>query len=123
MFLVGLTGGIASGKSTCSNFFRGERIPVVDADIVAREVVEPGRRALKKIVATFGPEVLHSDGTLNREKLGGLVFSDEAKRKQLNMIMHPEIGKAMMWKLLWLFLSGRYWQSHDVETAVVVSFW
>ncbi|WAQ93676.1 DCAKD-like protein, partial [Mya arenaria] len=106
MFLVGLTGGIASGKSTVSNMFSELGVPIVDADLIAREVVEPGTPALAKIIAKFGREVLQSDGTLDREKLGAIIFADSTMRKELNRITHPEIGKAMMWKVARLFIQG-----------------
>lgn len=94
--VIGLTGGIATGKSTVSEMFKEMDIPVVDADVISREVVEPGELAYEKIVDTFGEEVLHLDGTLNRKKLGSIVFGDEQKRKQLNEIVHPEVRKKMI---------------------------
>ncbi|MFK8003833.1 MAG: dephospho-CoA kinase [Polyangiales bacterium] len=88
---VGLTGGIATGKSTVAEFFRARGIPVVDADQVARDVVMPGQPALTEIVKTFGAEVLAGD-VLDRKKLGALVFGDEDARKKLNAIIHPRIA-------------------------------
>lgn len=94
MFLVGLTGGIASGKSTVSSLLRNKYgIPVVDADVIAREVVEPGKRAHRKIVQEFGKEILLENGEINRSKLGEIIFGNELLRKRLNAITHPEIGK------------------------------
>lgn len=93
--IIGLTGSIGTGKSMIANKLRKMNIPVIDADIIAREVVEQGKPAYENIVTTFGKEVLHEDGTLNREKLGSIVFSNEKKRKQLNEIIHPEIRKEM----------------------------
>ena len=84
MFKIGLTGGIASGKSTVLTYFKDKGIPYIDADIVAREVVEPGTEGLEAIVDAFGSNVLHDDGTLNREALGAIVFHNEEKRRQLN---------------------------------------
>lgn len=84
MFKIGLTGGIASGKSTVLTYFKDKGIPYIDADIVAREVVEPGTEGLEAIVDAFGSNVLHDDGTLNREVLGAIVFHNEEKRRQLN---------------------------------------
>jgi len=89
--LVGLTGGIASGKSTVSRQLAELGCHVIDADVLAREVVAPGEPALEAIVATFGPEVLRPDGTLDRARLGALVFTDAARRKQLEAITHPAI--------------------------------
>ncbi|OEG00097.1 dephospho-CoA kinase [Vulcanibacillus modesticaldus] len=89
--LIGLTGGIASGKSTVTKLFMNEGIPVVDADLIAREVVEVGREAWKKIVDYFGEEILLPDKSINRKKLGNIIFQDENKRKKLNEITHPII--------------------------------
>ena len=93
--IIGLTGGIASGKSTVSNMIQELGIPVVDADQIAREVVEPGESAYEQIVRHFGEQILHQDGTLNRKKLGSIVFSDEKERKTLNSIIHPAIREKM----------------------------
>ncbi|KAK2158969.1 hypothetical protein LSH36_161g12021 [Paralvinella palmiformis] len=106
MFLVGLTGGIATGKSTVATIFRDLRCPLIDADVEAREVVLPGKPAWRKIKQLFGDEFLLPDGTLDREKLGRVIFSDPYKRKLLNSITHPEIQKAIMWKLLTFFVKG-----------------
>ena len=84
MFKIGLTGGIASGKSTVLTYFKDKGMPCIDADIVAREVVEPGTEGLQAIVDTFGANVLHDDGTLNREALGAIVFHNKEKRQLLN---------------------------------------
>lgn len=94
--IIGLTGSIASGKSTVSKMLQEKGYPIVDADIVAREVVEPGTETLAKIEALFGPEVIREDGSMNREKVGALIFSDPAKRKQLNDIIHPAIRAEML---------------------------
>ena len=88
---VGLTGGIASGKSTVSGMFRDIGVPVIDADVIAREVVAPGSRALEAIVDAFGEEILTEEKSLNRARLGEIVFSDPAKKKVLERILHPEI--------------------------------
>jgi dephospho-CoA kinase len=92
---VGLTGGIASGKSAVANMFAGLGIPVIDTDLIAREVVSPGSPALQEIAATFGAAVLLADGSLDRPKLREIVFSAPARRKQLEAITHPRIGAAM----------------------------
>lgn len=94
--VIGLTGSIGTGKSTIANKFRELNIPVIDADVIAREVVEPDTETYRKIVETFGEEILHDDRTLNRKALGSIVFSDEHKRKQLNAIIHPAIRKEML---------------------------
>lgn len=96
MFKIGLTGGIASGKSTVLIYFKDKGIPYIDADIVAREVVEPGTKGLEAIVAIFGTDVLHDDGTLNREALGAIIFHNENKRQQLNGCLKAHIQNRIM---------------------------
>lgn len=93
--IVGLTGSIATGKSTVSAMFQEAGIPVVDADIAARRVVDPGMPALRRVVEVFGEEMLLSDGSLNRKALGALIFNDEEAREILNSIMHPAIREWM----------------------------
>ncbi|KMK74568.1 dephospho-CoA kinase [Alkalihalobacillus pseudalcaliphilus] len=101
--IIGLTGGIASGKSTVSNFLREKGIPIVDADKIARMVVEPGEYALEEIVRTFGKEVLTAAGGLNRKKLGQIVFQDPNAREKLNKIVHPAVRQRMVHeKNIWL---------------------
>jgi dephospho-CoA kinase len=90
--LFGLTGGIASGKSTVAARLRARAVPVIDADALAREVVEPGTQGLRAIVDAFGSGVLASDGTLDRKALARVAFSDDAARKRLNGITHPLIA-------------------------------
>jgi dephospho-CoA kinase len=92
--IVGLTGGIACGKSTVADLLRQRGFPVIDADRLARQVVEAGQPALAKIVETFGQEILAEDGSLDRRKLGAVVFAAPEKRKQLEQITHPAIGVA-----------------------------
>ncbi|PRR93485.1 MULTISPECIES: dephospho-CoA kinase [unclassified Bacillus (in: firmicutes)] len=94
--VIGLTGGIASGKSTVSQMIKEQGIRVVDADVIAKEAVSKGTPALRQIVQTFGEGVLLPNGELNRQQLGAIVFSDEEKRKQLNAIVHPEVRKEML---------------------------
>jgi dephospho-CoA kinase len=89
---VGLTGGIASGKSTVKALFEELGVPVVDADQIAREVVAPGTAGLREIVAAFGEEMLAADGTLDRKKLASVVFEDVEARARLNAITHPRIA-------------------------------
>ncbi len=86
---VGLTGGIASGKSTVSAILVELGAVLIDGDALAREVVEPGTPGLQRVVETFGPEVLTADGELDRPALGAIVFADEARRKELEAIVHP----------------------------------
>jgi len=93
--ILGLTGGIATGKSTVTAMLRERGIPVIDADQIAREVVEPGKPAYEAIVRHFGRDILLEDGQLDRKKLGEVVFSDEAERQKLNAIVHPEVRRVM----------------------------
>lgn len=94
--IIGLTGSIASGKSTVSKMLEEKGYPIIDADKVARQVVEPGSETLKKIEVLFGAEVIKQDGTMDREKVGALIFSNPAMRKQLNDIIHPAIRGEML---------------------------
>ena len=89
--IVGLTGGIASGKSLAADYFRMLDIPVIDTDEIARQVVAPGRPAWQRIREEFGPEVILPDGTLDRAALARRVFADPAARRQLEAITHPSI--------------------------------
>lgn len=91
MFLVGLTGGIASGKSTVAAMLSKYDNEIIDADEIAREVVLPGTVGLSKVVAEFGPQILEEDGSLSRAKLAKLVFEDPEKRLTLEGILHPLI--------------------------------
>lgn len=89
--LLGLTGGIASGKTTISNYFRSLNIPIIDADLLARKVVRAGEPAVHNIAETFGAEFLLPNGEINRAKLGQLVFASAEKRKMLDDIVQPQI--------------------------------
>ncbi|MCZ4121202.1 dephospho-CoA kinase [Streptomyces sp. H39-S7] len=93
MLKVGLTGGIGAGKSEVSRLLASYGAVVVDADKIAREVVEPGSPGLAAVVAEFGAEVLTSDGALDRPKLGSIVFADPAGLRALNAIVHPLVGR------------------------------
>lgn len=97
--IIGLTGGIASGKSTVSNMIKELKIPVIDADIIAREVVEVGEAAFQKIVDSFGSEILNETGSLDRKKLGAIVFNNKEKRLILNKIVHPIIRERIHEKI------------------------
>ncbi|HEX5814801.1 MAG TPA: dephospho-CoA kinase, partial [Methylomirabilota bacterium] len=96
--LVGLTGGIATGKSTVADTLRRLGAEVIDADQLAREVVAPGEPALAEIVREFG-DVLQPDGTLDRKKLGAIVFGDTPRRKRLEAITHPAIRERFLARL------------------------
>jgi dephospho-CoA kinase len=91
MLRVALTGGIATGKSYCLGRFAAHGVPTIDADILAREAVEPGTPGLAAIAARFGPSVLAADGSLDRPALGRLVFSDSKARAALEAILHPDV--------------------------------
>lgn len=129
--IVGLTGGIGSGKSTVARMFAEQGVPVVDADRIAREVVEPGTEGLAEVVAAFGPEVLDRDGGLDRAALAQRVFDDAAARKRLEAILHPRIAQASMARFADLSTQGHPYAiyeaallvengSHRVMSALVV---
>lgn len=90
-FRIALTGGIASGKSAVAERFRSKGVPVIDTDVIAREVVEPGQPALAEIADAFGDGVLHDDGSLDRAALRELIFAVDGARKKLEAILHPLI--------------------------------
>lgn len=90
-YKVGLTGGIGSGKSTAAKIFSELGVPVIDADIIARELVEPGQPAFAEIVAAFGSKILNEHGMLDRARLRRLVFASEELKTRLEMILHPRI--------------------------------
>ena len=92
---IGLTGGIASGKSAVASAFAGLGVPIVDTDRIARAVVEPGQPALAAVEREFGAEVLGPDGRLDRRRLRALVFADAGRRQRLEAILHPQIRAAM----------------------------
>jgi len=94
-FRVALTGGIASGKTTVADRFAALGVPVIDTDLIARQVVEPGEPALAEIVAAFGHGVLDADGRLDRRRLREIIFTDATARRRLEAILHPAIRAAM----------------------------
>ncbi len=94
--IIGLTGSIASGKSAVAKMIQSYGLPIVDADVVARQVVEPGSETLKKIAEIFGQEVIAEDGSMDRAKVGNIIFHDESMRKKLNDIIHPAIREEMI---------------------------
>uniref|UniRef100_A0A6J0U603 Dephospho-CoA kinase domain-containing protein isoform X1 n=2 Tax=Pogona vitticeps TaxID=103695 RepID=A0A6J0U603_9SAUR len=106
MFLVGLTGGVASGKSTVVAMLRELGCAVIDADVIARQVVQPCFQAYQRIVHSFGPEILLENGEINREALGSIIFSQPEKRQLLNSITHPEIQREMLKQILKYFVLG-----------------
>jgi dephospho-CoA kinase len=110
MLIVGLTGGIATGKSTVSNLFRKHNLPIIDADILARKAVEPGTSAFNRILKTFGDDLILFDSAgnvtgLDRAALGKRVFNgDEAAREKLNAIVHPAVRWLMVKAVIWEWL-------------------
>jgi dephospho-CoA kinase len=96
MRLIGLTGGIASGKSTVADLLRGKGAVLIDADVIAREIVQPGEDAYREIVAEWGPDVLQPDGTLDRPKLGAIIFADKTARAKLNAMTHERVRSRML---------------------------
>ena len=113
MKVIGLTGGIGMGKSTADKILRERGVPVVDTDIIARRLVEPDQPAFKKIKNTFGADIVGGDGRLRRDELARIVFADDAKRKQLESILHPLIRET------WLEEIAR-WRHQGKPLAVVV---
>ncbi|OXB56649.1 hypothetical protein ASZ78_003940, partial [Callipepla squamata] len=126
MFLVGLSGGIASGKSTVVAVLRELGCAVIDADVIAREVVQPRLKAYQQIVRYFGPEILLESGEINREALGNIIFSQPEKRRLLNAITHPEIQKEMLKQVLKYFVLGYRYVILDIpllfETKTLTKF-
>lgn len=96
MLIIGLTGGIGSGKSAVCALFSQFDVPVIDADVIARQVVQPGQPALAQVRSAFGKEILTADGQLDRTRLRALIFADPAKRKRLEAILHPAIQREML---------------------------
>ncbi|KAJ3429076.1 bifunctional coenzyme a synthase-related [Anaeramoeba flamelloides] len=125
MKILGLTGGIASGKSTVSKMLLSKNKPNckvahIDADQLSRDVVQKGEPGLKKIVKQFGKKVLTSEGTLNREVLGSIIFNDSQKRKQLNKIVHPLVIKRMYNQLFVNLIKGTELVILDVPLLIEV---
>lgn len=116
MHLVGLTGGIGSGKSTVARLLAERGAVVIDADVVAREVVEPGEPALDEIVAQFGDDVRGADGRLDRPALAAIVFADEDARRALEAITHPRIGERVAQRIA----EARAAEEADGRARVVV---
>ncbi|WP_285765628.1 dephospho-CoA kinase [Peribacillus sp. SI8-4] len=96
--IIGITGGIASGKSTVSLYLQELGFTIIDADLASRAVVEPGEEAYGQVVSAFGEGILLADGTIDRAKLGSIIFHDEEKRLQLNGIVHPAVRRWMRLK-------------------------
>jgi len=97
--VIGLTGGIGSGKSTVTNYLTQQQIPVIDMDIIARQLVEPGSDGLSKIVEYFGKDIIKSDGTLHRQQLREKVFNTPSDKQKLESILHPLIHAETLFKI------------------------
>ncbi|KAG9313329.1 dephospho-CoA kinase-domain-containing protein [Chiua virens] len=138
MLVVGLTGGIATGKSTVSALLASHDIPIIDADLIARQVVEPGTRGHKQIVKAFGKGVIippsvntdhNSDEQdwhtrpIDRKKLGSIIFNDERQRKVLNKIVHPAVTRAILWSVLNAWLRGEKVVVVDVPLLIEGGLW
>ena len=95
MFVIGLTGGIASGKTTVSRLFEKYGVPVIDADTISHQLTQPNTSAYEKIVEHFGQSILHDDQTLNRKKLRRIIFQNKTQRKWLENLLHPLIRQTM----------------------------
>ena len=95
MLRIGLTGGIATGKSTVSNYLKKLDYPLIDADVIARQLVEPGQEGLKRLVAKFGAEILNESGALDRQALGQRLFGDAQLRQEVDQLLHPLIYEAL----------------------------
>ena len=112
MVVAGLTGGIATGKSTVSAIFKTCGAVIVDADVIAREVVQKGRKAWSEIIDTFGSRILLPDGSINRPALGDIIFHDPVRQQILNHIVHPEVMAETNRRLVKI--------NHDSPDAVVI---
>lgn len=132
VYTVALTGGIGSGKSTVADAFANLGTQIVDADIIARQVVEPGTPALTAIVNRFGPEMLMADGSLNRRRLRGRIFADASEKSWLNALLHPliqqetqrQMQQASSPYVLWvvpLLVENQLWQKADRVLVIDVS--
>lgn len=113
MILIGLTGGIGTGKTTSSDWLQSRTVPVADTDLIARELVQPGQPALHEVVAAFGSGLLQTDGCLDRAALAKRVFNDSAARHSLEQILHPRIRQE--WKA-----RATAWRERNLPVAAVV---
>ncbi|PJF19673.1 Dephospho-CoA kinase domain-containing protein-like [Paramicrosporidium saccamoebae] len=105
MQLIGLTGGIATGKTTASAYLQQQNIPVIDADLLSRQALEPGTSGYQKACRLF-PQAVDKGGLLNRGKLGDIIFNDVAARKKLEGIIHPEVQSAIVKTIIWYWFRG-----------------
>ena len=123
MLILGLTGGIATGKSSVSRIFKEEGIPVVDADEIARKIVQPFSKIWCKLVHEFGTDIINPlNNEVDRKKLGNIVFSDEKARKKLNSIMHPAIVSEIIKQALKHYLCGEAMVILDIPLLFETGF-
>ncbi len=99
MLKIGLTGGIGSGKTTVSDLFKKQNVNIIDTDIIARKLVNDNHEVLKEVSDTFGQDILHLDGTLNRKKLAAIIFNVKESKQQLENILHPKIQNQVLRQL------------------------
>lgn len=124
MFLVGLTGSIATGKSTVSKILEVDcRCAVVDADLIAKSILLPGKPAYFDLVKVFGSQILNSDDSINRDILASLVFTNNDLRKSLNAITHKRIGKEMVLQIIKHFVYGKRFIILDIPLLIETKFW
>ncbi len=116
--VFGLTGGIGSGKSTVARHWRGRGLPVIDADELAREVVEPGTEGLAAVTEAFGAEVLDAEGRLDRKALAARVFCDDALRRRLNALIHPRVQQRTAERVAEAAAQGEPLACYDVPLLV-----
>ena len=120
MHVFGLTGGFATGKSTVVARFRARGVPVIEADVLAREVVEPGSEGLARVVAAFGNEVLDADGALDRKRLAKRVFSEQVARERLEGLLHPLIRALQKTRMAELAAHGEPLACYEAPLLVEV---
>jgi dephospho-CoA kinase len=118
MLRYGLTGGIASGKSTVAAILRELGFPVLEADCMAHQAIEPEQPAYTEVVSAFGDEILDTDNRINRSRLGAIVFNDHEKLNQLNAIIHPRVEKEMLRQFAELESSGKH-AAAFIEAALI----
>ncbi|KAJ2548585.1 Dephospho-CoA kinase [Coemansia sp. RSA 1933] len=108
MLIVGLTGGIATGKSTASRVFQAQGVPVIDADVIAHQIMQPGEVSYNLVVKHFGTDILHEDDTkaIDRAKLGTIIFNDPEKRQLLNGCTHPYVRRQIAYMLFKYYIQG-----------------
>ncbi|AAW42336.1 hypothetical protein CNBC3130 [Cryptococcus deneoformans B-3501A] len=126
MLIVGLTGGIASGKSTVSKLLsERHHLPIIDADLIAREVIEPGTSGYSLVVSHFGPDrILQEDGvSLDRGAIGDIIFHDPEERKWLNGVVHPRVKKEMVKRIIRYWLNGEWCVIVDVPLLIEAGMW